>query len=397
MTFPKIVALVPLRGGSKRIPRKNIKVMAGKPLAYWACAAAKACQHISDIYVSTDDDEIARTVESFDLGVRVLARPKALAADDATTDDVILHFMSLVDFDVVATLQATCPLVTGKDLTSGIEQFLLDGDDSLLTGVRVRRFFWTIDGLPLNYDPLRRPFSQNFEGSIMENGAFYLTKREALQTYRNRLGGKIGIFEMAEESATDIDVPADWETVARQFSERRNGLASQAKNIKIIMSDFDGVWTDNKVYAIGETHEAVCCSKADSLALDIFRSRFDLPVLVISKETNEVVSARCSKLGLKALLSVDNKQGAVERELGTRGLSWAEVCYIGNDMNDLACMASAGLSLCPADSAFEVKSQADYILSHSGGNGAVREMFELLARYNVLSGEVESPLFMCEA
>jgi YrbI family 3-deoxy-D-manno-octulosonate 8-phosphate phosphatase len=381
MIFPKIVALVPLRGGSKRIPRKNIKVMAGKPLAYWACAAAKACPHISDIYVSTDDGEIARTVESFDLDVRVLPRPKVLAADDATTDDVILHFMSLVDFDVVATIQATCPLVTGSDLTLAIEQFLLDGNDSLLTGVRVRRFFWTIDGRPLNYDLLHRPFSQDFEGSIMENGAFYLTKREALRIHRNRLGGKVGVFEMAEETATDIDVPADWETVARHFSERPNGLADQARKIKIIMSDFDGVWTDNKVYTIAGSREAVCCSKTDSLALEIFRARFELPVLVISKETNEVVAGRCSKLGLKVLSSVDDKRHVAEQELRSRGLSWAEVCYIGNDLNDLECMVNAGLALCPSDSVFEVKSKAHYILSHPGGNGAVREMLELLARY----------------
>jgi len=137
----------------------------------------------------------------------VIARPKNLATDVSTTEHVILHFMSLVDFDIVATIQATSPLVSSTDLNLAMEQFLREGSDSLLTGVPVRRFFWSIDGRPLNYDPFHRPFTQNFQGSIMENGAFYLTRRHILETYRNRLGGKVGIFRMAEETAVEYRRP----------------------------------------------------------------------------------------------------------------------------------------------------------------------------------------------
>src|ERR1700693_3216064 len=116
MTIPRIVCLVPLRGNSKRMPGKNIRPMAGKPLAYWACCAARDSRYVTEVYVSTEDEQIARTVESFDLGVRVVARPKSLATDTSTTEDVLLHFMRSVDFDIVATIQATSPLTSSADL-----------------------------------------------------------------------------------------------------------------------------------------------------------------------------------------------------------------------------------------------------------------------------------------
>jgi YrbI family 3-deoxy-D-manno-octulosonate 8-phosphate phosphatase len=377
---PKIVALIPLRGGSKRIPGKNIKPLLGKPLAYWACAAAAHCPRIREVYVSTEDEQIRAVVESFGLNVRVLARPPALAADTATTDDVILHFAAAVDFDIVATVQATSPLVSSSDLDLALTQMLRDGNDSLLTGVPVKRFFWSPDARPLNYDPLRRPFSQNFKGSIMENGAFYLTTRATLDKHRNRLGGKIGIFEMPPDTAVEIDDPEDWETVEKLLSHKVSYLARRAKQVKLILSDFDGVWTDNKVYTFGNSDEGIASSKADSLALGIFRQRFAIPVIVVSKEKNPVVQSRCAKLHLEALCSVEDKLCLLDRELAARGLSWSEVCYIGNDLNDLECMRKAGLTFCPADAAPEIRGQANYVLSHTGGNGAVREMLELLSK-----------------
>jgi YrbI family 3-deoxy-D-manno-octulosonate 8-phosphate phosphatase len=380
MSTPKIVALVPLRGGSKRIPSKNIKPLLGKPLAYWPCAAAAHCPQISEVYVSTEDERIRAVVESFGLNVTVLQRPPALAGDNATTDDVILHFATAVDFHIVATVQATSPLVSSSDLDLALTQLLRNGNDSLLTGVPVKRFFWSPDARPLNYDPFHRPFSQNFKGSIMENGAFYLTTRDTLNRYRNRLGGNIGIFEMAPDTAVEIDDPEDWETVEKLLSRRVTSLAGRVKQVKLIVSDFDGVWTDNKVYTFGNSEEGVASSKADSLALGIFRQRFGIQVVVVSKEKNPIVQSRCAKLQLEVLSSVDDKRCLLDRELAARGLSWSEVCYIGNDLNDLECMREAGLSFCPSDAAPEVRGTADYILSHTGGNGAVREMLELLSK-----------------
>jgi N-acylneuraminate cytidylyltransferase len=217
----RVLGLIPLRGGSKSIPRKNIKDMAGKPLAYWACKAAVEAQCIERVYASTDDAEIKRIVSSFDLGVRVIDRPHEFAHDNSSTESVMLHFAEVVpDWDILVTLQATSPLMAGRDLDAALAQFERDGDESMLSGVRMKRFFWTPEGESLNYDYRRRPRRQDFAGSIFENGAFYLTKRDILLREKNRLGGKIGVYEMPADALLELDEPEDWNVVERMLLAR---------------------------------------------------------------------------------------------------------------------------------------------------------------------------------
>lgn len=373
----RIVGLIPLRGGSKRIPYKNIREIAGKPLAYWACRAAGESRSINEVYVSTEDPRIRAVVESLQMEVKVMERPAELAGDKATTEAVLLDFMGKVAFDLLITIQATSPLTSAQDLDSAIELFSRESYDSLLTGVVVKRFFWTLDGRPLNYDFRRRPFSQEFSGSLMENGAFYITTRKVLEQYGNRLGGNIGLYVMPPATAMELDDPEDWRKVENLLIRSHSLLREKVGQVKIIFSDFDGVWTDNRVCSDGSGRETVKCSKEDSLGLDLFRQRSAIPLLVVSKEKNEIVRRRCEKLRLPLLDSIDHKFETVSNELARRHLPWSQACYVGNDVNDLDCIRSAGLSFCPADGAPEVKSHVDYVLSHAGGDGAVREMLEL--------------------
>lgn len=212
--------MIPLRGGSKSIPKKNIKPLAGKPLAAWTLEAAKGCGAIHTVYVSTDSEEIAKVVQGLGLGIQALMRPAEFATDEASTESVMLHFMSQVDFDVLVTIQATSPLLTAHDLDRALVQFHEQQLDSMLSAVRMKRFFWNDDGTPINYDPLSRPRRQEFRGTLMENGAFYVTKRSVLQRYQCRLGGKVGVFEMDESVSIEIDEPDDWEPVERLLLAR---------------------------------------------------------------------------------------------------------------------------------------------------------------------------------
>lgn len=221
----KIVALVPLRGGSKSIPYKNVKEMAGKPLCYWVLKAATGSKYIDEVWVSTEDKKIKEVVLSLGLGVKAVDRPAELAKDESSTESVMLHFAEQVDFDILNLIQATSPSTTSDDLDKAIEQFFAEGDDSLLTGVLYKKFFWTPRGEPLNYDYRKRPRRQEFPGVVHENGAFYLTKKEILLQNKNRLGGKIGIFLLPEDKAVDIDEPVDF-AVAEEKLER----AQERKN-----------------------------------------------------------------------------------------------------------------------------------------------------------------------
>jgi CMP-N-acetylneuraminic acid synthetase len=220
----RVLGLIPLRGGSKSIPRKNIREIAGRPLAYWTCKAAAEAQGIARVYASTEDADIKRIVRSFDLGVQVIDRPTEFARDDSSTESVMLHFATLVaDWDVLVTLQATSPLTAAANIDAALAQFEREGDDSMLTGVRIKRFVWTPDGKPLNYNYRRRPRRQDFAGSIVENGAFYLTKRDILLKDKDRLGGKIGIHEMPADTMIELDEPEDWDTVERMLLARSRG------------------------------------------------------------------------------------------------------------------------------------------------------------------------------
>ena len=213
------VALIPLRGGSKSIPKKNIKPIAGKPLCAWTLEAAATATLIDTVYVSTDCAEISAVVQSLGLGVHIIDRPAELATDEASTEAVMLHFMAHVAFERLVTIQATSPQLRPQDLDEALMQFDRDGLDSLLSAVRTKRFFWNDDATPINYDPLQRPRRQDFTGTLMENGAFYVTRREILERHRCRLGGRIGIYEMPEESAIEIDEPEDWEMVERSLAK----------------------------------------------------------------------------------------------------------------------------------------------------------------------------------
>lgn len=204
------IVLVPLRGDSKGIPKKNIKLLGGKPLCAWVLEAACASRRIDKVFVSTDSMEISDVVDGLNLGVQIVQRPVEFATDAATTESVMLHFMKIIEFDTLITVQATSPLLKTRHLDMALAEFESRQLDSMLSAVRLKRFLWNDQGKPVNYDPLHRPRRQDFAGTLMENGAFYVTKRKVLEQSHCRLGGKVGIYEMEESTAIEIDEPSDW-------------------------------------------------------------------------------------------------------------------------------------------------------------------------------------------
>ncbi|OAF01244.1 CMP-N-acetylneuraminic acid synthetase [Bradyrhizobium centrolobii] len=217
-----IAAVVPLRGGSKSIPGKNIKPFCGQPLCAWTLRALLDCEEISRVFVSTDSEEIAAVVRSIDTRILVHPRPVHLATDSATTEEAIYDLIDACDISekYLVTAQATSPQTTRRDVSAAISQLLAIGADSLVTCVRTRRFFWNDDGTPINYDPAKRPLRQQWSGTLMENGAFYISTVERLRGGSARLHGKIAVYEMDESASIELDELSDWETLEAAF--RRN-------------------------------------------------------------------------------------------------------------------------------------------------------------------------------
>jgi len=371
-----IVALIPLRGGSKSIPLKNIKIMAGKPLCYWTIRAAAECPKISRVFVSTESAQIKAVVKSFGFSkVSIIDRPEKLANDRASTESVMTHAAATVDYDMMVTLQATSPLTRSSDLEKAIKLFEGKGYDSLLTAVVTKRFFWGWDNKPLNYNSLKRPRRQDFRGTLMENGAFYFTKREILQKQQNRLGGKIGIFIMDDLHAVEIDEPKDWPLVEKLIFARE--IKPLLKNVKLIVTDFDGVLTDNRVFVNKKGCEAVFCNRSDGLAVNYFKKK-GLKVICLSTEKNKVVEQRCTKMGIASYQGIDKKIICLKKILKENRTDKKKCLYMGNDINDLECLQYVGYPVIPSDAAPLLKGFNFYTTNASGGAGVLREIYKLM-------------------
>lgn len=211
------VAIIPARGGSKGIPRKNLVNVCGKPLIAWSILQARHARHIDSVWVSSDDDEILAVAESF--GARPIRRPAEISGDQATSESAWLHALDTIEglgesIGLVVAMQATSPIRESSDLDGGLQMLHEQGFDTLLSVAEVEDFFtWRVaeDGgaEPVNYDYRNRKRRQQIEKRYLENGSFYVFRPEQLRRDGNRLGGRIGLFTMSRFKMFQIDNPED--------------------------------------------------------------------------------------------------------------------------------------------------------------------------------------------
>lgn len=374
-------AFIPVRGGSKSIPLKNIKEINAKPLVYWTVKAASESRNIDKIYVATDSGMIKSVVESFLLPkVEVIDRSPQSATDTASTEFAMLEFANKYDFDNIVLIQATSPLLTSEDIDGGFELFNSDECDSVLSVVRQYRFIWKEDenkiAVPENYDVYHRPRRQEFDGYLMENGAFYITSKERLLTSKNRVSGRIKAYEMSEDTAFEIDEPNDW-IIIEQLMKKRN-IKPDFKNVKMLLTDCDGCLTDGGMYYSENGDELKKFNTKDGMAFQLLREK-NIVTGMITSENVELNRRRAEKLKLDHYIPGCKDKAAAIREICTeRGISLDEVVYIGDDLNDLEAIKMVGLGCCPANAMPQIKSAAKYVAHANGGEGVVREICDII-------------------
>ena len=379
----KFVALIPLRGGSKSIPLKNIKLLAGKPLFFWAATAAVESDIFYKVYISTDSKEIAACVRKYfnESQISVITRDDHLATDDASTESVMIDFANNYDFTDICLIQATSPLTTPQDIKKALVIYQQDSLDSLFTATRFKRFLWDHDVNAVNHDFDRRLRRQDFKGQLMENGAFYFTRREVLLNKKNRLGGKIGYHIMPDETAIEIDEPTDWDIVDLLLQRKTHlSFKNSLKDIKAIIFDVDGTMTDAGMYygKTGESLKKFNTRDAQGVAL---LKKNGLKIGVITGEDSPSVTSRMSKLDIQYYeKGISNKLPVFNKMAQTWGLDPAQVGYMGDDINDISCLETAGYSFCPQDATRSVRELVDFICSKKAGYGAVREVSDLIIR-----------------
>lgn len=385
------IAFVPLRGGSKSIPRKNIKLFCGKPLAFWCLNALQRSTSIDKIYVSTEDMEIRQIIESFDLSkITIFHRGIGTAQDHSSTEDAILEFLEaskLLPSDLFLLAQATSPFTEFKDVDNAFSLMKSDQTDSVVSCCRINRFFWNSLGESINYDFTNRPRRQDFEGTFIENGAFYISTVGAILKSGNRISGRIRLYEMESYKALELDEPEDWLT-AEKLMIKHNLVNNDFPIVKLFLSDVDGTLTDASMYYGESGEELKKFNTHDGKAFEII-SLFGVKTGVITTENTKIVTKRAEKLKLDYV--VQGVQGigklaAAKKICHELGIDITNVAYIGDDINCTELLGAVGVAACPSDAVSAVKNLPNIIrLSKKGGRGCVREFIEILVKQKELS------------
>ncbi len=209
----QILAVIPARGGSKGIPKKNIRLMNGKPLISYSINNAKNSRYITDVFVTTDSNEISEVAEEY--GVEIIKRDESLSSDLITLDPVVFHAKNCAEkiknkkYDVVVTLQPTSPLLKTETLDNAIEYFINGNYDTVISVINKPHLSWGMQEnkiIPLYKERKNR---QELPPQYFETGAFLIAKADCVKN-STRIGKNVSVFEVAENESIDIDNKNDW-------------------------------------------------------------------------------------------------------------------------------------------------------------------------------------------
>lgn len=381
---PRVVAIIPARGGSKGVPRKNVRRVGGVPLIERAVRSAQAADGVDLVVVSTDDDEIAAV--SAAAGARVVRRPAEISGDTASSESAILHALDELDrsgdgVDVVAFLQATSPFIPSGVLADAVREVRAGSADSVFSAHETFGFLWARAdagqadagaAVALNHDATHRPRRQDREPHFLETGAFYVFRADGFREAKHRFFGRIRIAEVPEWTAIEIDDEQQLR-IARALAALHE--TPERIPVRAIVTDFDGVHTDDTATVDADGVERVRVSREDGMGVSLLR-RAGIPMLILSTEVNPVVRARADKLRVPVLHGIDDKESALRGWAEENGIPLGEIAYLGNDVNDLPALRIVGWPIAVANAHPLVLEAARVVLGRTGGHGAVRELIE---------------------
>lgn len=384
----EVVAIIPARGGSKGIPHKNLRRVGGIPLVARAVDAARRCPSIDRVVVSTDDDDIAAVAAEW--GAEVILRPVVLAGDEATSESALLHALEVleqrrVDVGVIAFLQATSPFIDVPALHDAVLLVRSRRRDSVFSAVESYGFLWSKTAgsaaQAVNHDASVRPRRQDRDPHYLETGAFYVLRAAGFRAMGHRFFGSIGIAEVPERTAIEIDTAAELE-IAQALAP----LIDRPGTIDVdaVVTDFDGVHTDDSATIAQDGTEAVTVSRSDGMGVALLRSA-GVPMLILSTEQNPVVTARARKLRVDVAQGIGDKSEALRTWAEGRAIPLSRIAYVGNDVNDLSCLDLVGWPVAVPDAHPLVLAAARLVLDRPGGAGAVRDLAD-----RVLAGRAEA-------
>ncbi|MET7508737.1 acylneuraminate cytidylyltransferase [Streptomyces albidoflavus] len=398
---PRVLAVIPARGGSKGVPGKNLAEVGGVPLVARAVHACRTARLVSEVLVSTDDPAIAEAARA--AGATTVERPAPLSGDTATSEAAVLHALDTDEArhgrlaDVVLLVQCTSPFLTADDV-DGVTAAVLEGADTAVTAAPFHGFLWRdlatgatpSSGHGVNHDAAHRPRRQDRPEDLLETGAAYAMRGDGFRAVRHRFFGRTALVRTDPARVLEIDDPHDLARARALAPLLDRNEAPGARrpgpgDVDAVVLDFDGTQTDDTVQIDAEGRERVSVHRGDGLGIAALRDA-GIPLLILSTEQNPVVTARARKLRIPVLHGVDRKDEALKQWCDEQGVDPARVLYAGNDANDLPCFALAGWPVAVASAHEPVRRAARAVTTAPGGRGAIREIASWL-----LGPDLKSP------
>jgi N-acylneuraminate cytidylyltransferase len=396
-----ILAIIPARGGSKSIPGKNIQLFTGHPLLAYSIAAAQQAEQVTRVIVSTDDERIAALAREYGAQTPFM-RPVEFAQDGTLDLPVFQHALQwLAEHEnhhpeIVIQLRPTSPVRPPGLVDEAIATLLAHGDADSVRGVvpsgQNPHKMWRLDdaGGPMRpllpVEGVAEPYNaprQQLPATYWQTGHIDAIRAQSILD-GSMSGTRVYPLIIDPRYSVDIDTPADlqraeWQISAGDLEMVWPGQAPRPlpADLKLLVLDFDGTLTDDRVWIDQDGRETVAAHRGDGMGISLLKQA-GVEVVVLSKERNPVVARRCEKLGIECHQGIDAKAPAINDLITKRKLKPDQVAYAGNDINDLECFAAVGFAAAVADAHPRVRQAADLRLSRKGGHGAVRELCDLI-------------------
>ncbi len=377
------ILIIPARGGSKGIPRKNLKTVNGISLIERSIRAALKSK-VDQIIVSTDDKEISDVAIKY--GVTLHNRSRENSGDSASTESVILEVIETFESSwrsnsVIGFTQATSPFVSAETINECFD--LAEKGFSSFSAKSFHGFTWEKleKWVPINHPLEFRPRRQDLNERVVETGAIYCFPLNQFKEKKYRFCSEPKPVLVDEVTGIEIDEIEDLK-IANLLATQFELCEFDMRNLKlpkILFTDFDGCLTNDKVKVNIFGKESVKANRKDGLAVKRLK-KLGIKVVIATSETNEVVATRAKKMKVSALRGLINKEISISSYLEEISLDWQDVWYLGNDVNDLESMKKVPVSFCPSDASVEIFKIADVVLTKKGGEGVLAEIASRLER-----------------
>lgn len=383
----EIVAIIPARGGSKGIPRKNLEKLCGIPLVAIPIIEARKSKYITKIVVSTDDPDIAVVCENY--GANVIFRPSEISGDTASSESALIHALYTLKTNfayepfLTVFLQCTSPLTMVEDIDNTIKKLIDESADCAFTVSDFHYFIWENDedgnAIGVNHDKRFRHRRQDRKPQFLETGSVYVMKTRLFLKNKHRFFGKTVMNFLPAERKIEIDDHFDLEIARilmrkKQYQFIYNFLPSK---IDAVFFDYNFVYLDTAAFFSDSYNYFINFDKSDNIGLSILKSK-DISLFILSLKTNGELSRKSDKLGIKVFETLSSKFEKLNEIVENNKFNLKNCIYIGYDSNDIECMSAVGVAFSVNNANEEVKKHAHFVLKEYGGEGAIREFTEII-------------------